>query len=81
MIYLGILAAILTSISFVPQVYKIWKTNDTSSISLAMFLLFSTGVLLWLVYGWLKKDFAITAANAFTLIMASYILFKKIREK
>lgn len=81
MIFLGIIAAILTSVSFAPQVYKIWKTNDTKAISLEMFLLFSIGVLLWLIYGLLKKDIAITFANAITLAMSSYILFKKIKEK
>lgn len=79
MLYLGFLAAILTSISFIPQVYRIWKTNDTSSISLAMFVLFSLGVTLWLVYGYIKNDTAITVANAFTLCMCGYILYKKLK--
>jgi len=78
MIYLGFIAAILTTISFVPQVYKVWKTNDTHSISLTMFLLFTAGVVCWLVYGYLRDDVAITIANAATLGMCSYILFKKI---
>lgn len=81
MIYIGIIAAILTTISFVPQVIKIWKTNDTASISLEMFVLFSLGVVLWLVYGFLKQDIAIVIANFCTLIMASYILYKKIKGK
>jgi uncharacterized protein with PQ loop repeat len=53
MIYLGFLAASLTTISFIPQVYIVWKTNDTKSISLAMFLLFWIGVLasLWDIKG------------------------------
>ena len=78
MIYLGILAALLTTISFVPQVYKVWKTNDTQSISLSMFILFTSGVVCWLIYGFLRDDIAITVANAATLGMSSYILFKKI---
>ncbi len=78
MIYLGFLAASLTTIAFVPQVYKVWKTNDTKSISLSMFLLFWLGVLCWLVYGFLREDLAITFANIITLIAAGYILLKKI---
>lgn len=77
--FLGFFAAILTTISFVPQAYKVYKTNNTSSISLAMFLLFTVGVICWLVYGFLKNDMAITIANLLTLVMSGYILFKKIQ--
>lgn len=77
MMYLGFSAAILTTIAFIPQVYSVWKTNDTKSISLAMFLLFWLGVLCWLVYGILRNDTAITVANLFTLVAAGYILVKK----
>lgn len=78
---LGFIAATFTTISFVPQVIKIWKTNETSSISLEMFLLFAFGVVLWFTYGILKKDLAITVANLFTLVMSSYIIYKKINSK
>lgn len=78
MLVIGIAAAILTTISFIPQVYKIWKTNDTQSISLFMFILFSIGVACWLIYGILKEDIAIIAANFITLVMSIYILVKKI---
>lgn len=80
MFYLGFVAATLTTISFIPQVYKVWKTNDTQSISFSMFLLFWIGVLCWLVYGFLKQDIAITIANGVTLVLAGYILVKKMRE-
>jgi MtN3 and saliva related transmembrane protein len=76
---LGFVAAVLTSTAFVPQVVKIWKTNDTNSISLSMFLMFTSGILCWLVYGIFKKDIVITIANIATLSMCSYILFKKMK--
>ncbi len=75
---LGFVAACLTTISFVPQVYKIWKTNNTEGISLEMFLLFTLGVALWFIYGIIKQDMAVSIANLFTLIMSSYILYKKL---
>ncbi|MFN0049297.1 MAG: SemiSWEET transporter [Cytophagales bacterium] len=78
MIYLGFLAATLTTISFIPQVYIVWKTNDTKSISLTMFLLFWIGVVCWLFYGIFLQDFAIICANIFTLAAAGYILLKKL---
>ena len=75
---LGFFAAILTSISFVPQAFKVYKTNNTSSISLEMFILFTFGVVCWLIYGFLRNDMAITVANFFTLLMSGFILSKKI---
>lgn len=81
MSYIGFFAALLTTISFVPQVIQIWKTNDTSSISLQMFVLFTAGVFLWLIHGIMQKDAAIIVANILTLFMASYILYRKIVTK
>jgi MtN3 and saliva related transmembrane protein len=78
---IGFLAATLTTVSFVPQVIKIWKTNDTEAISLEMFLLFSLGVIVWLIYGILRNDIVIILANVITLSMSLYILSKKIFSK
>lgn len=78
MIYLGFFAAMLTTVSFIPQTYKIWKSNDTTSISLSMFILFNIGVFSWLAYGFLKNDPAIIFANLFTMVMSLFILYKKI---
>ncbi len=75
----GMTAGILTTISFFPQLVKVWKTKSTHDISLAMFLTFSTGVALWLAYGLLKADAAIIIANSVTLILALSILVLKIK--
>lgn len=48
---IGFLAAILTTVAFFPQVIKVYKTQNTQSISLSMYIVFSIGILLWLVYG------------------------------
>lgn len=77
---IGIIAGILTTISFVPQVVRVLKTNDTKSISKAMYICFSLGVCLWLVYGFLINSFAVIAANIITLPMALIILWKKLKE-
>jgi MtN3 and saliva related transmembrane protein len=76
---IGNIAAVLTSISFLPQVIKIIKTKDTKSISLPMYILFVLGITLWLIYGILKNDFPIIMANIVTIIFASIILFYKIK--
>ena len=47
----GLVAAALTTAAFVPQVYKTWKTKSADELSLTMYLVFFTGIMLWLAYG------------------------------
>ncbi|MDD2761533.1 MAG: SemiSWEET transporter [Methylomonas sp.] len=75
---IGYLAATLTTASFLPQAILILKTRDTESLSLGMYGLFTSGVLLWLIYGIYLSNWAIIAANAVTLLLASLILGFKI---
>lgn len=77
---LGFIAAILTTAAFVPQVIYCWRTRDTQSISLAMYVSFCLGVLLWLIYGVLIQAWPVVAANFITLILAGSILWLKLRE-
>jgi len=79
--FLGYLAAVLTTISFVPQAIKIIRTKDTKSISLVMYTLFSVGVLCWIIYGIANADVPVALANIVTLFFASIILICKIRYK
>jgi len=76
---LGILAGLLTTGSFLPQVYQTIKTRDVAGISLLMYLAFTTGVLLWLVYGLLNSQIAVILANGITFVLAAIILSMKIR--
>ena len=78
---IGLIAAILTTASFVPQVYKILKTKSTEGVSLSMFLIFFTGVLLWFVYGVLLGSFAMIIANTITGILALMIVYFKFKYK
>jgi len=78
-IILGYIAGTLTTVSFIPQVIKAWKTKSTRDISLEMFLIFTLGVLLWIIYGILRCDPPIIAANLVTLTLASVILAMKLR--
>ncbi|WP_455209682.1 SemiSWEET transporter [Kaarinaea lacus] len=75
----GALAGTLTTIAFIPQVVKTWRSRSAEDISLFMFLLFSTGVALWLVYGIAIGSLPVIAANAITLLLAISILVLKIR--
>ena len=75
----GYVAAFCTTSSFLPQAIKTIKTKDTSSISLAMYVLFTFGTLMWLVFGLATSNWPVTIANGITLVLASIILYYKIR--
>jgi MtN3 and saliva related transmembrane protein len=76
---LGIIAGILTTVSFLPQLVKIVKSKSAKDISLLMFLIFTLGILLWLLYGILTLTLAIIIANSVTIILALSILILKIK--
>jgi MtN3 and saliva related transmembrane protein len=76
---IGMLAAVLTTASFVPQAMHTFRTRDVSGISLAMYSAFTAGVALWLVYGLLIGAWPIVVANVITLSLASAILVMKLR--
>lgn len=78
--WIGTLAGILTTIAFIPQVAKTWKTKSAGDISLLMFLLFSSGVLLWLIYGVLLHALPIIVANGITLSLSASILVLKLKD-
>lgn len=75
---LGLLAGTLTTISFVPQVIKTWKTKSAEDLSLGMYIIFCLGVLLWLIYGIVISDLPVIVANVVTLILALTLLYFKI---
>jgi MtN3 and saliva related transmembrane protein len=78
---LGLIAGTLTTAAFVPQVVKTWRTRSTHDISLGMFALFNTGLVLWLVYGVQIGSLPIVLSNVVTLALALVILFFKLRYK
>jgi MtN3 and saliva related transmembrane protein len=75
----GSIAAICTTISFLPQLIRVWQRKSAKDISLSMFLLFSFGVACWLMYGLGIHSTPIIAANAVTLALALTILTLKLR--
>ncbi len=78
---LGLIAGTLTTAAFVPQVVKTWRTRSTQDISLGMFALFNSGLVLWLIYGVLIGSLPIVASNVVTLALALVILVLKLRYK
>ncbi|MEC8133500.1 MAG: SemiSWEET transporter [Bacteroidota bacterium] len=71
---IGLLAAFLTTCSFLPQVYKTWKTKDVSAFSLTTFSLFFIGIICWLIYGVCIGSLSMILANIITVITAFIIL-------
>lgn len=76
---IGFIAAILTTLAFIPQVYKTWKTKDVEAISLSMFLVMFIGVLLWLVYGVYKNSLSMLIANSITSSLILILIVLKIK--
>ena len=72
--WIGYLAATLTTVSFVPQAWLIFKTRDVRGISLGMYSAFTAGISLWLAYGILMSAWPIVIANTITLLLAAGIL-------
>jgi len=77
--WIGFAAAVLTTSAFLPQVLKIIRSGQTQSISLTMYLLFCSGVALWLVYGLMLDLTPVIIANIITLVLSGAILFMKLK--
>jgi MtN3 and saliva related transmembrane protein len=75
----GFIAGLLTTISFLPQVVKTWKSKSAADLSLGMFSVFSVGVMFWLAYGFLIQKPPIIFWNVVTLILVLAILLMKLK--
>jgi MtN3 and saliva related transmembrane protein len=76
---IGFVAAFLTTAAFVPQLLRVLKLRSAREISLGTFLMFSVGVLLWLVYGVYTGSKPVIASNAATLVLSVGILILKVK--
>lgn len=76
---IGLAAAVCTTISFVPQLIRVWRLRSAREISLIMFLVFSLGTFLWLLYGIFIHAVPIILANALSLVLSLAILALKLR--
>lgn len=75
----GLIAGALTTLAFIPQVLKIWQTKHAEDISTSMFVIFTLGLALWLLYGVQVGSLPVMLANGITLALALIILFLKYR--
>ena len=78
---IGLIAACLTTSSFLPQVYKIWKFKGSDGISLSMYLFMLTGVILWFIYGLLIGSISVIIANFIAALLQMIIIYYKLKLK
>ena len=78
---LGLVAGTITSVTFLPQVVKIWQTKSAKDLSLMMLLLLMLGVVLWLIYGLVVMSAAIIYTNSMVLAMSLIMLYFKLKFK
>jgi len=76
---IGYFAATCTTLSFLPQLIRVIRLRSARDISLGMFLVFSVGTVMWLVFGLLSHSKPMIAANAVTLALSISILILKLR--
>ena len=75
---LGLLSGALTTAAFVPQVWKVWRTRSANDISLAMYLVFSAGLVGWILYGAALGAWPIIVANGVTLLLTGCVITMKL---
>ena len=78
-IIVGLLAGLCTTLSFVPQIAKIYRTGRTRDLSLSTYVLLTVGLCLWVVYGIALNQIAIIVPNVLVLMMSLYIIVLKIK--
>jgi MtN3 and saliva related transmembrane protein len=77
--YIGSLAAVCTTLCWVPQALKIIREKQTQGISLVTQAVFTVGLTLWFIYGLLLTNWPLILANAVTLVLSLVILILKVR--
>ncbi len=78
---LGLVAGVLTTASFLPQVIQTWKTKSAGDLSLPMYSLLVAGIVLWIIYGGIRNDLPIVLTNGVTLLSTATILYFKLAYK
>ena len=77
--WVGLLAGVLTTLAYIPQLIKVLRDKHTQSISLGMYVLITCGIASWFIYGWMIDSISLLLANGITFVMAVIILIMKIK--
>ena len=76
---LGLLAGTLTTVAFLPQVIRAYRTRSTRDVSLTMMVVLILGICLWLAYGLILNDLPLILANSVTFVLVALIIAAKLR--
>ena len=76
---IGLIAALCTTCSFLPQVIKILRSKRTEDVSFLMYAILTTGLFLWLIYGIILQDFPLILSNSISFTLSLSVLLLKIR--
>ncbi|MBI2319725.1 MAG: SemiSWEET transporter [Betaproteobacteria bacterium] len=77
--WVGFIAGALTTFAFIPQVIRIWRTRSARDISLGMYWVFTSGVALWVIYGFMLEALPVIVTNGITLVLSAAVLVLKLR--
>ncbi len=77
--WLGTVAGLCTTIAFLPQVLKVWRTGSARDISLGMYAILAIGIVFWLAYGWILGSWPVIIANGVTLVLVAVVIAMKLR--
>jgi MtN3 and saliva related transmembrane protein len=77
--FIGYIAALLTTAAYIPQSIKVFREKNTASLSLGMYIMITSGIACWLIYGIMVESPSLILANGITLVLAGSILYMKIR--
>lgn len=76
---IGTAAAICSMVSFAPQIFKIWRERDASSVSLRTYAITVSGFVLWVIYGTMLESWPLVASNTVCVFMSATVLAMKWR--
>jgi MtN3 and saliva related transmembrane protein len=76
---LGMVAGTFTTMAFLPQLLKVWRSRSAKDISIAWLITFTSGIFLWVIYGFLIHSPPVIVANLLTLVLTGIILALKLR--
>jgi MtN3 and saliva related transmembrane protein len=76
---IGGIAALLTSLSYIPQIWKAWQTQETDDISYGMLSILATGLSLWVIYGFRQSDWVIVSSNIIAVTLLAVLAAIKLR--
>jgi len=75
----GFIGGALTTIAFIPQVWRLFKIKSAHEISYPFTLMFLTGGIFWLTYGIVISKMPVIAANSISLLLTALMLYAKIK--